>query len=99
MNLTEQQELGRRRREAVQKFIDDNAALFVTQDGELDFDDDEDPVDFSGPLVIENWVLLLCERNLGATEANHYAYSTLMPRDIGVHELIGLLEMARDRER
>lgn len=30
---------------------------------------------------------------------DHFAYSSFFPADIGVHGLVGLLEMARDRER
>lgn len=97
MTDEERKDLLRRRRVALEAFLEENAALFGYQPDEIELDDDVEPL--TGPFVIEKWALLLCERNLGAVDEGHFLMGTYFSHGMGSHELIGMLEIARDRER
>jgi hypothetical protein len=94
----EVKELARRRREAVQAFLDENADLFNFHEGEIEGVEDDPESQLTGPFVLERWILMTMERNLGALDRDFFLSQTVFSLGIGRHELVGMLECAKQEQ-
>ena len=98
MTEAEIKELGRRRRDVVQAFLDENADLFNFHDGEVEGVEEDPESQLTGPFVLERWLLITMERNLGAVDRDFFLSQSVFSLGIGRHELVGMLECAKQEQ-
>lgn len=83
--MTEQEILGRKRSEALQKFLDEHNDLFTVQACE--------DIELSGPEMITGAMLILRSRDTGAD--GELFMSCVAPYALGWSEKIGMVERQR----